>query len=145
MNITKTWLQIYKWLGKGKNTFSQIDDDNFLRAFWILYFNHDENKSESSFNKFESDLFDNRFKINDINNNEILKIENLNKFLIEIELAVKAWYYINYPEKDWDDEMHVNNEFVDYLQRLNKISQGNYIQPLIMAMLIRNSQKEIEN
>jgi uncharacterized protein with ParB-like and HNH nuclease domain len=144
-NITKTWLQIYKWLGKGKNTFSQIDDDNFLRAFWILYFNHDENKSESSFNKFESDLFDNRFKINDINNNKILKIENLNNFLKEIESAVKAWYYINYPEKDWEDEMHVNNEFVDYLQRLNKISQGNYIQPLIMAMLIRKPEKEFEN
>lgn len=137
--VTKTWLHIYEWLGKGKNNFSQIDDDNFLRAFWILYFNHDD-INESDFKNFEKDLFENIFKINESSKNRLLNLDNLYHFLDTIENAVKAWYYINYPVKNWNDNLHVNNEFVDYLQRLNRIIQGRYMQILIMAALIRPNE-----
>lgn len=140
--ITLVWLELYEWLGKGKTNINQIDDDSFLRAFWIMYFNHDDRK-ETRFSEFESDLFDNKFKINDTSTNVFLEQEKLEDMLNSILLAVRAWHYINHPNhKEQANEVFVSDEFSYYLQLLNKISQGKYIQPLIMSVICNVFNKD---
>ncbi|MBK7706589.1 MAG: DUF262 domain-containing protein [Acidobacteria bacterium] len=45
-HIIDTWQDIYEWLGKNKR--SELDDDDFLRAFWIMFYKHDEDRDKVS-------------------------------------------------------------------------------------------------
>ena len=38
-DINETWKTIYEYLGKNKN--NTMDDDEFLRNHWIMYFKYD--------------------------------------------------------------------------------------------------------
>lgn len=40
-DVNNTWLEIYKWLGRNPNPKKVMDDDAFLKAFWLLYFSDD--------------------------------------------------------------------------------------------------------
>lgn len=135
--ITQTWLKLYEWLGKGKSNINQIDDDSFLRAFWIMYFKHDDRK-ETRFGEFETDLFDNKFRINETSKNILLEEYQLNRFLETLIIAVKAWHYIIHPDDHNQSKcIYVNKQFTYYLKLLNKISQGKYVQPMLMALMCR--------
>jgi hypothetical protein len=58
--IIKAWQVLYEWLGKKEG--KTLDDDKFLRAFWIMHFPHDKDLN-ADFDNYESDLFDNKFPI----------------------------------------------------------------------------------
>lgn len=149
--ITQTWLNLYEWLGKSKSSINQIDDDSFLRAFWIMYFNHDERK-ETLFNLFETDLFDEKYRINEVSQNELLREIEIYKLLNSLNKTVKAWHYISHPESNiQDSQTYVDENFTFYLKMLNKIEQGRYVRPTLMAVLTRRfdddekEDKEIKN
>ncbi len=44
-DINESWKTIYEYLGKNKE--SKLEDDDFLRDHWVMYFKYNRSESES--------------------------------------------------------------------------------------------------
>lgn len=145
-HVINTWQDIYEWLGK-KN---ELNDDEFLRAFWIMFFNHNERK-DSEFNQFEQDIFENKYKISNIKDNEFLKeygYNGLEQLLDNLSEAVKYWFFIHNPDFDFkktDDQKRFNysNGIKANLRKLLRNNRyGEFMKPLTIAYFINFSSNE---
>lgn len=146
-SVISTWLDIYEWLGKNKK--NELDDDDFLRSFWIMFFEHTDRK-DSEFNQFEQDIFENKYKIADIQNNEreFLRVDRLELLLDKLSEAVKYWFFIHNPDfdfKNFEDKKRFN--FSDGIKSnlrklLRNAKYGGFMKPLILAYFINISSRE---
>lgn len=147
-NVISTWLNIYEWLGKNKK--NELDDDEFLRAFWIMFFQHNERK-DSEFQQFEQDIFENKYKISNIKDNEFLKeygYNGLDQLLDKLSEAVKYWFFIHNPDyifKDVDNQKKF--DFSDGIKTtlrklLRNNKYGGFMKPLILAYFVNVSSND---
>ena len=141
--IIATWQDIYEWLGKNEK--NKLSDDEFLRAFWIFYFEHDD-RTEKDFQKFEEDLFNEKYAITNIQNNELLNIPQLEKFLSTMSKAIKYWFFINNPFFKTDEELLLfNDEVKNALLQVNNSNIGRFMKILCIPILFKhNTENEIE-
>lgn len=140
--IIATWQDIYEWLGK--NDKNKLSDDEFLRAFWIFYFEHD-NRTEKDFQKFEEDLFNEKYAITNIQNNELLNIPQIEKFLSTMSKAIKYWFFVNNPFFDTNDALlHFSDEIKNTLLQINNSNIGRFMKILCIPILF-NHNLETEN
>ena len=171
-DINKTWKEVYRQLGRNYNR--PLNDDDFLRAHWIMYFAYTRKKGKA-YTKF---LLGEHFSPRKFHR----KIEN------EVELELPKEQRTNFEEEDIEnenDEMEENNvesltklppiEITEYVKslrgsavhwfnshypdlatelpeqqknaidRLNRIGMG-YFRPLVMSFFKKeeNSEKRIE-
>lgn len=147
-SVISTWLDIYEWLGKNKK--NELDDDEFLRAFWIMFFQHDD-RNDSEFKQFEQDIFENKYKISNIKDNVFLKeygFNGLDQLLDKLSEAVKYWFFIHNPDFDFnntDNERRFNfSEGVKTTLRklLRNSKYGGFMKPLILAYFINFSSND---
>lgn len=143
-SINDTWLEVYKWLGR--NNEKRMDDDAFLKAFWLLYFANEKMVSKD-FKAYQKNLFEIDFSLMNINDNSFMKPDTLPKWLKTMKRAVRLWYFINNPyEVDGDTDF--NYLYTDKIQRslyrLNSFpyGYGKYMQNLILALLIKDLPEE---
>lgn len=141
--IIKTWQDIYEWLGKNEK--NKLEDDDFLRAFWILYFNHDLDK-EKELKQFEFDLFENKFSIINIKENKLLELPKIEKFLNDLSKSIKIWFLINNPYYENNiEELNFSNKIKDSLFLIEKNNIGDYMKILCLAILFKHDFDEQEN
>ena len=147
-SIISTWLDIYEWLGKNKK--NELDDDEFLRAFWIMFFQHTDRK-DSEFKQFEQDIFESKYKISSIKDNEFLKeygYNGLDQLLINLSEAVKYWFFIHNPDFNFenpDDKKKFNfsDKIKTTLRKLLRNNKyGGFMKPLILAYFINLSAND---
>ncbi|MCK9236274.1 MAG: DUF262 domain-containing protein [Weeksellaceae bacterium] len=135
--IIATWQDIYEWLGK--NDKNKLPDDEFLRAFWIFYFEHDD-RTEKDFQKFEEDLFNEKYAITNIQNNKLLNIPQIERFLSTMSKAIKYWFFINNPYFATNDEqLHFSDEIRNTLLQINNSNIGRYMKILCMPILFKHN------
>ncbi|MDQ3748619.1 MAG: DUF262 domain-containing protein [Acidobacteriota bacterium] len=142
-DVISTWQDIYEWLGKNKN--NELNDDDFLRAFWIMFFRHDGegyHRTDSDFKKFEEDIFEKKYKISDIKKNPLLTDYELDKLLKNLSEAIKYWFFIHNP--DYDFNRFYNQEKFNFsdgirrtLRKLLRNRYGEFMKPLILAYFLR--------
>ncbi|MBE6312732.1 MAG: DUF262 domain-containing protein [Bacteroidales bacterium] len=128
--VQMTWNEIYKWLGKKTN----LNDDDFLRSFYIMFYKHD-GETEDDFNNFEKGLFEKQFP-----SAKPIDYDHIQRFLTTIKKSSKLWYIVNSPS-DYKKEFSQNDlseELFNWLQMiiLNK-NCFSFVRPLIMAVLYR--------
>lgn len=139
--VIQTWQDIYEWLGK--NPKSKLNDDDFLRAFWIMFFKHDDDKDDD-FKKFEQDIFDNKYRITEILENEFLIEHNIIKLLNTLSASIKFWFFIHNPKTELNI-FEYNNSIKLLLEKLLRNNYGEFMKPLLLAYFQRsNTQNEIE-
>lgn len=138
--IISTWQDIYEWLGK--NDKNKLSDDEFLRAFWIFYFQHDD-RTEKDFQKFEEYLFNDKYSIINILNNDYLNIPKIENFLTTMSKAIKIWFFINNPFFSTNnEELNFNTDIKDKLLQINNSNIGRYMKILCIPILLKH---DIEN
>ena len=129
--IKKSWKIVYEWLGKDV----LMDDDEFLRAHWIMYYKYDRSKSKA----YAEDLLNNTFSVSKVyKSGESLEYKHVSDYAVSLSDSVKHWYYINYPERA--DNIY-NERVVNELARLKRIGNTAF-KPLIMALLLETEGKE---
>jgi uncharacterized protein with ParB-like and HNH nuclease domain len=136
--IVSTWLDIYEWLGKNEDY--KLNDDEFLRSFWLFYFNHDE-KKEADFKNFNSDLFDDKYKISDIKDNDLLTEHSLNLMLGTMSKAIKIWFFIHNPKFEFDENnflKHLSAENKNVIQLINYNNYGSFMKILSLCAIYKN-------
>lgn len=140
--IIDTWQDIYEWLGKNEK--NKLSDDEFLRAFWIFYFEHDS-RAEKDFQKFEEDLFNEKYAITNIQNNELLNIPKIEKFLSTMSKAIKYWFFINNPLFVTDDGLlNFSNEIKNILLQINNSNIARFMKILCIPILFKHNLENEE-
>lgn len=134
-DIDNTWKTIYKYLGKSVK--NKLDDDDFLRDHWIMYFKYDRSKSKVYKNTLLSDKFTARRSLNGD-----LKPDEMYKYVVSLKESIKDWFNISCPlESDCEDMSEMEKM---WLTRINR-EGGIMFRPLLMAIYSKPERTNIED
>ena len=127
-DINTVWITIYKELGRNKQ--KPLNDEDFIRNHWIMYFGYDRNGAKS----YARDLFDELFTINKVYENK-LGLADIRKYIASLQESAVVWNTVNNPQ------YYNTNEFSDVevklgLERLHRVGIKASFRPVIMASLI---------
>ena len=129
-DINETWKTIYEYLGKNKD--NPLDDDNFLRDHWIMYFKYDR-KQSAAYAKF---LLNEKFTSKNALNGE-LKTTDIKEYIDSLSKSIKSWFYLYNPEFS-----AFSDETKEWLQKINRLGM-NAFPPLLMAGMIKCSDDKV--
>lgn len=133
-NINECWKTVYEYLGKNKD--KPLDDDDFLKNHWIMYYEYSRKKGDD----YIVDLLEERYiqkRITDKNTNP-LTIQEIRDYILSLKNSVKHWYYLFNPnEAKYDDKIKF---LLDKLYRLN---YGSFA-PLLMAIFSKDDKYDTD-
>ncbi|HCR75866.1 MAG TPA: hypothetical protein DIW37_05580, partial [Chryseobacterium sp.] len=118
-----------------------MDDDAFLKAFWLLYFSN-ETMVAKDFKAYQKNLFEKDFSLQNIHGNHFMKPSETQSWLKNMRRAIVLWYFINNPyevEKDPEFKYYYTPAIQRSLLRLNSFpfGYGRYMLNLVLAVLVR--------
>ncbi len=122
-NINEAWKTVYEYLGKVQG--EALDDDEFLRAHWIMYFSYARDKA----GQFASFLLDDYFTTDGVLSGD-LKIADIQRYVNSIQASVRKWHCIHFPHLATD----LNDSVGIALERLGRLGRGAF-EPLMMTAL----------
>lgn len=165
--INATWGEIYNQLGKNKN--SPLNDDEFLRAHWIMYFKYSRDKGDDYIRFLLDNYFSPKkvFEKISISTNKIERVEEVRDFedpdeheddAIQVDSIVESSKLtikdidayvdsIKVASKTWSttffphnsDELSENEKLM--MDKINRLRVG-YFRPLIMASILKTKKGE---
>lgn len=152
-NINLAWREVYHQLGRNKN--HPLNDNDFLRAHWIMYFKYSRQKGndyiryllDEQFNPKnvlekvpvksdvleaveevrEQDEVDDQEFENGLEEVAKLSITEIDKYVSSLKDAAKYWYITFFPFTD-----EITQEEQVWLNKLNRIGIG-YFRPLVLS------------
>ena len=125
-NVNDAWKTVYEYLGKEKD--HPLDDDEFLRAHWIMSFTYARDQAE----QFAAFLLDKHFTHDQLLSGK-LTAAKIQSYVDSIQNAVKAWHAINFPHR----AENIDDAVRKGLERLSRAGIGAFA-PLAMSALVRN-------
>ena len=133
--INECWKSIYEYLGKDKD--SLLDEDDFLRDHWIMYYGYKDDKDAPTFDKY---LLNKRFSIKRITHKneqfELITPDEIEKYILSLKECVKHWYYVhNIKQSAYSDEI----QFL--LDKFKRLRYGVF-KPLIMATFVKKENEQ---
>ena len=129
-DINETWKTIYEYLGKNKD--NAMDDDEFLRNHWIMYFKYDR-KESGSYAKY---LLNEKFTPKNAIKND-LGFAEIKNYIDSLSKSVKSWFYLFNPQYST-----YSDETKEWIQKLNRIGMSAF-PPLFMACMTKCADKEL--
>ena len=122
-NINEAWKTVYEYLGKEGS--SPLDDDEFLKAHWIMSSTYARDEAQ----QFAAFLLNRHFTPDQVVEKKLGAAE-IQEYVDSIQNSVKAWYRIHFPEKATElvDEVRCG------LERCARVGRGAF-PPLMMAAL----------
>ena len=159
-NINTTWGEIYNQLGRNK--LSPLNDDDFLRAHWVMYFKYSRNTGSDYIRfllddyfspknilenleistkaiNYAAELSDDADADDDENSEEeSLTVKESKRTINEINDYVKSLkvaakaWYSTYFPSD-SDELSIGEQL--YMDKINRVKVG-YFRPLIMSAIL---------
>ena len=141
--INQSWLEVYKWLGRHPS--EPLDDDGFLKAFWLLYFSRASMVS-TDFKSYQKHLFTIDFQLDQLGENSQVNYagyQELNQWLDCMKKSVMLWYFINNPylvDTDKEFDYYYNSEIQVSLERLASFPRGygKYVLGLVLSVFMRD-------
>ena len=122
-DINNAWKTVYEYLGKIPE--KPLNDDNFLMAHWIMYFDKYDRSASNVFAKF---LLDEHFTADRVSNRDI-KHNDILAYVLDIQKVVQSWYYLHNPKKS-----NYSHEIKAWLEKLNRLNFRSF-RPLIASIL----------
>ena len=129
-DINETWKTIYEYLGK--NIENPLNDDDFLRDHWIMYFKYDR-KQSAAYAKF---LLNKKFTSKKALNGE-LKTSEIKEYIDSLSKSIKSWFHLYNPEFS-----AYSDETKEWLQKMNRLGMSAF-PPLLMAGMIKCSEDKL--
>lgn len=160
-HINGAWAEIYRQLGRNSKKLNGkvvvLDDDEFLKAHWIMYYKYSR-QTGSDYAKF---LLDQHFIVHNVNENmakeesdqEIvsdemedpeelpatidvqqerkLDITEIMDYATDLKNTAKMWYYTWFPRDAANDGL--TNQEIELMERINRLGIA-YFRPLITAL-----------
>lgn len=127
-NINEAWKTVYEYLGKNKD--NPLDDDEFLRNHWIMYFGYERGEAGAFTNFLLKELFVTK-NILDKNAKTPVNLTLIKNYVDSLSESVKVWFYIFNPNYST-----FSNETKEWLGKLNRVGFGAFA-PLVMAAMLK--------
>lgn len=168
--INDTWGEIYNQLGRNKS--SPLNDDEFLRAHWVIYFKYSRKKGDDYISFLLDEYFSPKSIVGqiEVKTGEITNVEEVidsieaddDDFIDERLPPINSQQKLSIKDindyidslksaaKIWyatffpDDSSELSNEEKIAMDRLNRVKIA-YFRPLIMAMLLKNTSGDGQN
>lgn len=165
--INAAWGEVYNQLGKNKN--SPLNDDEFLRAHWIMYFKYSRVRGDDYIRYLLDDYFSpkNIFEKINISTSKIKRVEELRDYedTEDDELDIEQNNAVNITSKltitdintyvdslkvaskIWSttffpkDSDELSNDEKIIMDKVNRVKVG-YFRPLIMASILKTKKGE---
>lgn len=137
--ITNAWEIIYNDLGC--NPDQMLQDDEFLKAHWLIYGKASGNMKEKG-DAYAVDILTNYFTEGKFNEkiNEFQKIDNsfekLHNYIQSLKGCSKFWKCVKFP-KLIQKEINISDQEVDALDRLSRIRNFSFVNSLLLATLCK--------
>jgi hypothetical protein len=125
-NVNAVWRTVYEELGRDPN--ESLDDDEFLRAHWILFFGYDKDEADP-LTRF---LLNWHFTTERLDKHE-LKLTDIQKYANSLQTSVRYWQRLHFPEHH---EPVLGVEVAAELSRLKRLGFG-VLKPLLLAVLTK--------
>lgn len=130
--INEVWKGVYHQLGRNKA--SPLNDDEFLRAHWIMYFGFDSKTNFSSF------LLDDYFSPRraqtpaaaTVHSRGFLEPAEIDKYVVSLGASAPHWFNLHFPRHSRYPALE--DAEVAALLKLHRVGVR-YFKPLIMAVL----------
>ncbi|MHA3080165.1 DUF262 domain-containing protein [Acinetobacter sp. ANC 5502] len=134
-SINTAWITIYQSLGAEKDT--PLDDDDFIKAHWIMYFGQYD-RSES--NVYSQHLFNNYFTIERVYANALQAVD-IQKYVKSLQKSSVYWNQIHHTKyfEDIDENIRIK------ILGLHRVGFRAAFKPLVMAILHSKDKLSIPN
>lgn len=126
-NINDAWKTIFEFLGREKDRI--LDDDDFLRAHWIMYFAYKRDEA----GQFSSFLLDEHFTTARVTEKK-LHVKELQRYVTSIQDSVRKWHQIHFPDRS----QNLTSEVRSGLESMDRVGRGAF-EPLMMAAMQKAS------
>lgn len=134
-SVNTAWITIYQSLGAEKGT--PLDDDDFIKAHWIMYFGQYD-RSES--NVYAQHLFNNYFTIERVYVNELQAVD-IQKYVKSLQKSSVYWNQIHHPKYFEDTDENVRNKILG----LHRVGFRAAFKPLVLAILHNKDKFNLSN
>ena len=159
-SINDAWREVYYQLGR--NSRRPLNDDEFLRAHWIIYYKYTRNTGDDYIkfllNKFsaknifkkksvkqdqeyipeqDESLSEEELPTDEVENNASLAPNEIYEYVNSLKNTAKYWYSIHFPKEDHN----LSRDEAIWLEKLNHIGIG-YFKPAVTAALMAESDPE---
>ncbi|MEX2216979.1 MAG: DUF262 domain-containing protein [Phycisphaeraceae bacterium] len=133
--INDGWKEIYAWLAKEEDK-DPLDDDDFLRAHWIMYYEHGgETGKHIRTSDFADDLMVTRFSSSRARRGDLTK-EAIQDYVNNLRESVKWWFAINYPSHP---SISLGAGLRRWLNCIHEVKRNkSYFRPMMMGILQRD-------
>lgn len=136
VKINNVWKTVYEYLGK--NPKLRLDDDEFLKNHWIMYFKYSRRKGDDYIVFLLDEYFTARNVTHPKLDQERISIKDIEDYVTNLQQSIRPWFFIHSPYfeqmPEYDDE---NNKLL--LNRLDRLKFGAF-KPLIMAAYVSDVQ-----
>lgn len=122
-NINAVWRTVYEELGR--NPDYSLDDDEFLRAHWIVFFGYDKDQADP-LTKF---LLDTHFTIERLEAGTLI-LKNIQGYIDSLQACVRVWQQLHFPE---NHSQILGPKALASLIRLKRLGFG-VLRPLLLAI-----------
>lgn len=134
VKINNVWKTIYEYLGK--NPSLKLDDDEFLKNHWIMYFKYSRRKGDDYIVFLLDEYFTARNVTHPKSEDERVSIKNIEDYVTNLQQSIRPWFFMHSPYfeqmREYNDE---KNKLL--LNRLDRLRFGAF-KPLIMASYVSN-------
>lgn len=152
-NINKAWKEVYHQLGRNKR--NPLNDNDFLRAHWIMYFKYSRKKGndyirfllddyfnpKNIFQKvlIQKDILESVVEVVEESDQEDIELENgveetaklnikeIDRYVASLQDAAKFWHITHFPFVD-----DITEYEQIWLDKLNRVGI-NYFRPLVLS------------
>jgi len=131
-NINAVWRTVYEELGRHPS--APLDDDEFLRAHWVVFFGYDKDEADPL----------TRFLLNEHFTSErldegTLTLADIQSYADSLQKSARLWQRLHFPELN---SQHLPPEATQRLVRLRRLGFG-VLRPLLLASLCRDPKIDV--
>lgn len=122
-NVNSVWRTIYEELGR--NPSESLDDDEFLRSHWIVFFGYDKDEADP-LTRF---LLNHHFTPERLESGE-LGLSDIQAYVDNLQVCARVWQQLNFP----DTHSEKLGDAAQPLARIKRLGFG-VLQPLLLSTL----------
>ena len=126
-NINAVWRTVYEELGR--NPEESLDDDEFLRAHWIVFFGYDKDEADP----LTQFLLNWHFTTERLDKGK-LTLSDIQTYADSLQISAQVWQRLHFPE---DHEKLLGKKVTPPLVRLKRLGFG-VLRPLLLAALSKD-------
>ena len=139
--INETWKTIYQYLGKNPN--QPLDDDEFLKNHWIMYFTYSRNRGDD----YIRYLLDDKFTVQNVNHpwaeHVALDITEVHDYVVNLQESIEPWFYIHNPYYP-NLPKYIGRQNKKWIDKLTRLNYGAF-RPLLLASYVSRQKIECIN